>query len=682
MTPARCFFLLIFLVSCAASFSQTQIIDSLQKIIDEGKNDVEENRTLNRIAREYLRTNPAKAKTYLYAAIQLAGRLKNPESMGAALSQICILHMTTGNKDSAAWYLASLKEMVAGSNSPKVVSNYNYTAGLFYRKQGNFKAALPFMIADLNELLAVAAGHPDLETETSIAGQYLNIGNNMIDIGNYAGALKYHLKSLQLFEKVDNKRGISFCYQGVGSDFISLGRFAEAIPYLAKSVVLKTALNDKRGVATVNGNYGTAYKGLGDFEKALYYSNEAWQSFHELKLLPDEARMDVQLGKIYVGKNDGRLAQPYFDKAALLADQLKDSSLALSVAAEKIALKSSIVQQKKESQKLMASLQNAVEMGDKNQELVSYQYLADYYSNNKQYDKALDFTRKLYRSSDSVGNKNLQLQVKKMEQQYNIEKKENEIALLKKDQQLDHLSLQKQKNFQAGAIIFLGLLILIAFLLVNRYRVVQRATRLIEMERMRNSLARDLHDDIGSTLTSINILSKVALQQQNGADPLMLSNLQKIKDRSSAIMESVSDIVWAINPQNDTTEQMISRMKEFAAEILEPLNINYHFMEEGDLAAITFDIKKRKDFYLLFKEAINNAAKYSGCNNLLILLKQEGPSLHLSVKDDGAGFNQLEVKNGNGLRNMRDRAAAMGAGITIQTAIGSGTGIAVEVPIT
>jgi signal transduction histidine kinase len=202
------------------------------------------------------------------------------------------------------------------------------------------------------------------------------------------------------------------------------------------------------------------------------------------------------------------------------------------------------------------------------------------------------------------------------------------------------------------------------------------------MERMRNTIARDLHDDIGSTLSSINILSKVALQQQSNGDTPMGANMQKIKDRSSAIMESMGDIVWAINPQNDTIEQMISRMKEFTAEILEPLNITYTFKEEGDFSAVKFDIKKRKDFYLLFKEAINNAAKYSHCHNLYINLRQDQQFLHLEVVDDGTGFNEQEVRNGNGLSNMRGRAASMQAGIQINTAAGKGTNIAVDVPIT
>jgi two-component system sensor histidine kinase UhpB len=222
----------------------------------------------------------------------------------------------------------------------------------------------------------------------------------------------------------------------------------------------------------------------------------------------------------------------------------------------------------------------------------------------------------------------------------------------------------------------------IGLLMINRYRIVHNARRLIELERMRNNIARDLHDEIGSTLTSINIISKMALEQaHNNGETETASSLRKIKERSSAIMESVGDIVWAINPQNDTVEKMICRMKEFTAEILDPLKINYSFTEGENISAIKLDIKKRKDFYLIFKEAVNNAAKYSHCRNLDIHLGQDHQFLHLKVVDDGMGFNQQLVKNGNGLANMRERASSMLAKIQVQTDVGKGTGIRLEVPI-
>ncbi len=179
----------------------------------------------------------------------------------------------------------------------------------------------------------------------------------------------------------------------------------------------------------------------------------------------------------------------------------------------------------------------------------------------------------------------VQVQMKKMEEQYNIEKKEQEIALLKKDQQLTHSSLAKQKVFQFGAMLFLSLLLLIGFLIINRNRIVHNTRRQIEMEKMRNRIAQDLHDDIGSTLTSITMLSNLGLLPPEKKELLMRTNLEKIKERSAAIMETMDDIVWAINPQNDTMEQVLFRMKEFASEILEPLNINYAFEEKGNFSS-------------------------------------------------------------------------------------------------
>jgi signal transduction histidine kinase len=481
---------------------------------------------------------------------------------------------------------------------------------------------------------------------------------------------------------MENKKGQSFCYQGIGGDFISLSQYAQALPYVQKAIALKKELNDKRGIATGLGDLAAIYQGMLQYDRALEYYMSSLKQTQEMKLTADGAKANFGIGKLYVLKKDPANATVYFQNTRSMAQQMGDSSLAAAVDAELISLQTSISQQQQAEKKLMSSLKTSIEMGDKNTELSSYQYLSGLYASNKQFEKALEYSNKFHQASDSLQSKDVQLQIKRLEEQYNLEKKEKEIALLKKDQQLSKLSLQKQKTFQYGAILSLALLLVIGFLIINRYRVVNNVRRLIEMEKMRNNIARDLHDDIGSTLTSINILSKMALEHANGSgETLIASSLQKIKDRSSAIMESVSDIVWAINPQNDTVEKMIYRMKEFASELLDPLRINYTFQEEGNLSVIKLDIKKRKDFYLVFKEAVNNAAKYSHCRNLVIQLQQDHQFLHLNVTDDGKGFNELEVRNGNGLGNMRARAASMQAGIRIDTAVSKGTRIAVDVPI-
>ena len=207
-----------------------------------------------------------------------------------------------------------------------------------------------------------------------------------------------------------------------------------------------------------------------------------------------------------------------------------------------------------------------------------------------------------------------------------------------------------------------------------------RISKYIMEDRLRGKIARDLHDEMGSTLTSINIISKVALQQADG-NVTMKNNLQKIKDHSGHMMESMSDMVWAINPANDTLEKIILRMKEHAAEILEPVKINHYFMEEGTLDDIKLNLGHRKDLYLIFKEALNNAVKYSEASEIHILLSRGNNCLIMKIKDNGKGFETGKTYSGNGLRNMNTRAKQMQAMLEIQSLPGDGSTVLLQVPI-
>ncbi|MES2777574.1 MAG: ATP-binding protein [Bacteroidota bacterium] len=203
-----------------------------------------------------------------------------------------------------------------------------------------------------------------------------------------------------------------------------------------------------------------------------------------------------------------------------------------------------------------------------------------------------------------------------------------------------------------------------------------RISKYFTEERLRSKIAQDLHDDLGSALSSININSKMAIK--NTTPQKVNEYLQNIQFNSRHMMESLSDIVWAIDPQNDTLEQLIIRMKEFAAEILEPLNIEYRFTEELPRDGMELDLTQRKNLYLIFKESINNAAKYSQCKMVEVQLKNDSQQTLLFVKDDGKGFDRSRIKEGNGLGNMQERASDMGACIEILTSEGQGTVVQVK----
>ncbi len=672
----RLSFLLIISGIYFTSIAQKSVVDSLQQIIALGKSDRQQAKAMNTLATEYLRTDIEKAKAILYQTVSLGKTIKDSRALSASYSQLVTIHQNSGKQDSAAYYLSLLKAIAneaKGSDADIIKSNYYLTAGLFYKKSGNPKQALPYFRQSVS--VTEKTGN-----KIGTAGQLLNLGNTYLDLGDYKNALQYHLKALKLFEEAGNKRGESFCYQSISNSLAELKQYDNAQKYAQKSIQLKTELNDKRGIGTAQDGLGNIYMGLTNYDKALQHFNAALAIAKELNLVTEQAKTYFNIGKAYAAKKNVKAAIANFKQSKLLAKQLGDNATSSAADIELLALQKNTSTQESEK-KIFNSLKTFSEAGDRIKEATGYKNAADFYAANALYDKALQYTNKYHQLNDSIQNSELQLQLKKMEQQYNIEKKEKEIAILKKDKQLNVAELEKQKVFQYGALLFLTLVIVIGFLIINRYRAVNRAKRQIEMEKMRNNIARDLHDDIGSTVSSINILSNVLLQQKNDEKNIS-SNLQKIKKHSAAIMENMSDMVWAINPVNDTVEKVIYRMKEFAAEILEPLNITYNFEMKGDIASVKLDPAKRKNFFLIFKEALNNAAKYSHCNKIDIVIEYDGKNLQLNIRDDGEGFDEATARQGNGIRNIKERAKEMPAALNYKTTIGNGTSVLLDVPVT
>ena len=139
---------------------------------------------------------------------------------------------------------------------------------------------------------------------------------------------------------------------------------------------------------------------------------------------------------------------------------------------------------------------------------------------------------------------------------------------------------------------------------------------------MRNSIADDLHDDIGSTLSSISIMSELAKAKSPEASPLLAS----IGESTISMQENMSDIVWAIKSENDRFENVLQRMNQFASEILDAKNIALDFTSDASLSTSRLTMKQRKNLYLFFKEAINNAAKHSDAKKISVSYFSKRPS--------------------------------------------------------
>lgn len=213
------------------------------------------------------------------------------------------------------------------------------------------------------------------------------------------------------------------------------------------------------------------------------------------------------------------------------------------------------------------------------------------------------------------------------------------------------------------------------------YRV--RLNTVLAEQKLRNKIARDLHDDIGSTLSGIKLFSNMAQTKLAEERSSALNIVERIGERSEKMIDAMSDIVWSINPLNDSLENMLVRMKQYAAEMLEPKNIAYQFIADEKLSKTKISLDARKDIYLIFKEAINNAVKHSGCNNVRIEMRIQAKNLEMVISDDGKGLSVADVKtNGNGLNNFKERAKNIGGKISVESNLLKGTTVKLVTPVT
>ena len=146
-------------------------------------------------------------------------------------------------------------------------------------------------------------------------------------------------------------------------------------------------------------------------------------------------------------------------------------------------------------------------------------------------------------------------------------------------------------------------------------------------------------------------------------------------------MNSMNDIVWFVNPKNDTLDNIVVRMREYCIPVLEAKNINIVFETDENLAAEKLSMEQRQHIYYIFKEAINNMVKYAGTSQAIIRMFKKGKMLVLHIEDNGKGFNVTAADNGNGLANMRKRAEMIHGQLQIRSAVGQGTVIRLEVSI-
>lgn len=224
-----------------------------------------------------------------------------------------------------------------------------------------------------------------------------------------------------------------------------------------------------------------------------------------------------------------------------------------------------------------------------------------------------------------------------------------------------------------GALIYTG----------YRYRV----SRLLEIERMRTRIATDLHDDIGASLSRVSILTAVICERLRTADEDVTTLLTEIAESSRSLVDSLRDIVWAIDSRQDTIADMATRVRQFAGSVFEASGITWRMEIAGPASGIELDSEQRRHVLLFFKEAIHNAARHANARSVVLEIDADHRSVRCRVTDDGRGFDveatpaAAAARGSRGLANMSARASQLGGELRIKSTPGKGTVLIMTVPL-
>jgi len=552
------------------------------------------------------------------------------------------------------------------------------------------------------------------------------------------------LQLYQQLEIVANKKSlhqIQFSKANViselGHNYISMGNFSEGLKYSQQALLLREELDDKKGMSDNFYNIGNIQYGLKNYDEALKNYSASLSISEEINSVIDIAYCNCTIGLIYYEKGDYTTAMTRYNTAAAIAEKNQEARLLIEINNNKGLLYSKM-------DKLDAALQcfnNAVSLGFKAGSLEQlpqhYNSIASIYMRLKKYDNAeqqlrlalhyagksgsIDYLGLTYENLSLLDSatcnyagalKNYKLSIKYRDSlvnaenskkllqqslQFNFDRRED--ALLQENI-LTETKLgeqKKQKYFLLAGAALLALLLLLVYrnsvtqkklnhLLSKAYIKEKEEMKLKSEHTMLNERLRissELHDEVGATLSGISMYSHLINEQlkSNNTGGIKKS-IQVMQQSSSQMVDKLNDIVWFINPEKDSLQQLMSRLEDYAVKMAAVKGIKVNIQIPGGIGDNILPAETRRNIYLFCKEAINNAIKYSNATTLDFSVLENNRLLQIVVADNGVGFNVSQLSNGNGLDNMRKRAAAIDGEMQIESANGAGTRIQLSLNIT
>jgi two-component system, NarL family, sensor histidine kinase UhpB len=447
---------------------------------------------------------------------------------------------------------------------------------------------------------------------------YHQIGDNLIFYKKYDQALKYYEKYLEIETENNNLVNIAVAENALGINYNLMKKYPEAMKHLERGLGIAEKVNYQLLQGDILINISKIYKQKGDLIKTEQILKKCEFINRKADATVSIGKVCQELGDLYVIQKKYSLAETYYLETLMRAKQVKDP----------------------------VNL-NAI-----------LQVLAGFYHATNDYKKAYQYKLQAEIAKDSAFKIETNKNTENLLRKYEAKEKEQQIALL--NEKNEKSSFQNKSLIVGGLLIFL-LMGISGVFFVNRNKL----KRLEESQQLRNRIAADLHDEIGSTLSSILLISGMAKKtddaEKNG------KMFTKIHTDSQHVMESVDEIIWSVNPVNDSLKGIMLRLREYAQPLAESKNIAFELRADEAIENLNLSMEIRRNLYLIVKEAINNLIKYSDATEASVYFQQDKKGIIVTIKDNGKGFDNDIVTTRNGLKNMKIRAKEIHGKMVIES---------------
>lgn len=219
-------------------------------------------------------------------------------------------------------------------------------------------------------------------------------------------------------------------------------------------------------------------------------------------------------------------------------------------------------------------------------------------------------------------------------------------------------------------------LLLFVLLVYGTYKY--RVNQILHVQRVKNTISADLHDEIGSKLTNIHLLSIISKANLTETDPM--DTLEKIDKEAQLSAEALDEIVWNIKISDESLLDIVARMRRYASEMLENDGIPYKIEVGVGFRGKKMSMQKRRELFMVFKELLTNVRKHANATAVLIAISSQNQGIALKVKDNGIGFDTSVESHRNGLRNIRFRMDKWKGSVKIYSKKNTGTTVDVWIP--